>query len=325
MPSRRRLLASLFTAAVAWSGSHAALAADKFPSKPIRIVVPFGAGGVADLTARTVAQAMAEQLKQGVIIENKPGAGGIVASETVARATPDGYTLLLMSNGTAVSEGLFKKLPFDSRTDFAPISLLGMFDMAVLVPGNSPYKTLPDLLAKAKTAPINIGTVAIGSTQNLAAELLKNGAGVDAQIVPFNGTPAVVTALRGGQIDAAVEILAPMVGQIQSGAVRALAVMGDKRNAQLASVPTVKESAKLTNVTAASWNALAAPAKTPKPVIDKLQAEVARALAKPDVKKRLAELGVEARASTPAELSKHLDAEIKRWGAVIDQAKIEKQ
>lgn len=298
-----------------------------FPSKPIRIVVPFGAGGVADLTARTVAQKMAEGLGQSIVIENKPGAGGIVAGDTVAKAEPDGHTLFLMSNGTAVSEGLFKSLPFDPRKDFAPVSVLGFFDLVIVVPEGSRFTTLAELVAFARANPgkLNVGTVAIGSTQNLAAELFKTSAGIEAQIVPFNGTPAVVTALRGGQIDAAVEILAPVSAQISGKALRALAVMGDKRNAALPEVPTVKEAARLSGFSVASWNALAAPAKTPREVVARLNQEVQTALKSPEVRKRLAELGVEAHASTPEQLATLLDAEIKRWSEVITRARIPRQ
>ena len=297
-----------------------------FPSKPVKIVVPFGAGGVADLTARTVAQKMADILGQAVIIENKPGAGGVVASDMVAKSEPDGTTLLLMSNGSAVSANLFKSLPYDTVKDFAPITTLGFFDIVLVTRVDSPYKNLAELLAFAKANPgkLNLGSINIGSTQNLAAELFKSTAGFDAQIVPFNGTPAVITALRGGQIDAAVEILAPMMPQINAKALRALAVFGNKRAATLPDVPTAKE-AGLTKMQAASWNALAAPAKTPKDIVAKLNQAATTALASPDVKKRLADLGVDAGASSPEQLSELLSAEIKRWGDVINSARIPRQ
>lgn len=301
-------------------------AAQTFPSKPVRIVVPFGAGGVADLTARTVAQKLGESLGQPVVIENKPGAGGVVAGDAVAKAEPDGHTLLLMSNGTAVSAGLFKSLPFDTVRDFAPVSTLGFFDIAIVTPADSKFKTLGELLAFAKANPgkLNVGTINIGSTQNLTAELFKTSAGADMQIVPFNGTPAVITALRGGQIDAAVEILGPMLPQIKANALRALAVTGEKRAAVLPDVPTAKESGLPTFV-ASSWNALAAPAKTPKDVIARLNREIAAAVNSPDVKKKLQDLNVEARSSSPEQAAALLASETKRWGEVITRAKIPTQ
>jgi tripartite-type tricarboxylate transporter receptor subunit TctC len=300
--------------------------AQTFPSKPIKIVVPFGAGGVADLTARTVAQKLGESLGQAVVIENKPGAGGVVAGDAVAKAEPDGHTLLLMSNGTAVSAGLFKSLPFNTQRDFAPVSTLGFFDIAIVTPADSKFKNLGELLAFAKANPgkLNLGTINVGSTQNLAGELFKTSSGADMQIVPFNGTPAVITALRGGQVDAAVEILGPVLPQIKANALRALAVTGEKRAAVLPDVPTAKESGLPTFV-ASSWNALAAPAKTPKDVIARLNKEITAAVNSPDVKKKLADLNVEARASSPEQTAELLASETKRWGDVITRAKIPTQ
>ena len=303
-----------------------AQSAATFPSKPLKIVVPFGAGGIADLTARTVGTKMAEILGQPVVVENKPGAGGIAAGDLVAKSDPDGTTILLMSNGTAVTASLFKNLPYDTAKDFATVSTLGFFDIALVTKADSPFKTMQELLAFAKANPgkLNIGTINIGSTQNLAAELFKSTASIEAQIVPFNGTPAVITALRGGQIDAAVEILGPVKTQIDAKAINALAVMGLKRAASLPNVPTARESG-LPSMNAASWNALAVSAKTPKDIVAKLHDAAEKALASPDVKKRLADLGVEAGASSPEVLGELLKAEIKRWGEVINRANISKQ
>ncbi|WP_310340873.1 tripartite tricarboxylate transporter substrate binding protein [Rhodoferax saidenbachensis] len=325
MKTMNQLLSSVLAAVLAGVLGATPVLADTFPSKPIRLVVPFGAGGVADLTARTVAQKMSESLGQPIVVDNKPGAGGVVAGDAVAKAEPDGYTLLLMSNGTAVSAGLFKSLPFDAVRDFAPISTMGYFDLAVLASPNAPYKTMADLLAYAKANPgkLNVGTVNIGSTQNLAAELLKTRAGVDFLVVPFNGTPALTTALRGGQIDVAVEILGPMMGQVQSKAIRALAVLSDTRASQLPDVPTLMQSG-VKDFDVSSWNALAAPAKTPKDVIARLNKEVQAAVNSPDVKKKLYELNVEARGSTPEKLGELLASEIKRWSDVIAKANVPK-
>jgi tripartite-type tricarboxylate transporter receptor subunit TctC len=317
----KNLLRVLALYASLLAGVNLPVQAQAFPVKPIRIVVPFGAGGVADMTARTVAQKMAESLGQAVVIDNKPGAGGIAAGDAVAKADPDGYTLLLMSNGTAVSSGLFKAMPFDALRDFAPISTMGYFDIAVLAGPGSPHKTIGDLLAFARANPgkLNVGTINIGSTQNLAAELFKSRAGVDFQVVPFNGTPAVTTALRGGQVDVAVEILGPMMSQIKAGAVRTLAVMGDTRAAQLPDVPTLAQSG-LAGFDVSSWNALAAPAKTPRDVVMRLNREVTAALNAPEVRRKLADIDVEARGSTPEQLGALLASETKRWGDVIVRA-----
>jgi tripartite-type tricarboxylate transporter receptor subunit TctC len=303
-----------------------ASAQTSFPTKPLKIVVPFGAGGVADLTARTVAQKLGENLGQSIVIENKPGAGGIVATDAVAKSTPDGYTLLLMSNATAVSAGLFKTLPYDAEKDLIPLSILGTFDIAIVVNNESKFTSLSDLLSFAKANPgkLNIGSINVGSTQNLAAELFKSTAGIDAQVVPFNGTPAVMSALRGGQIDVGVEILAPVLPQIKGQALRALAVTGDKRAAALPQVPTAKESG-VRNLYAASWNALAAPAKTPKDVVQKLNQEIQIALNHPDVRKKLLEMNVEPLPSSLQQAADLLSSETKRWGEVIQRAGIQKQ
>ena len=297
-----------------------------FPNKPLKIVVPFGAGGVADLTARTVAQKLGENLGQSTVIENKPGAGGVVATEAVTKSAPDGYTLLLMSNATAVSAGLFKSLPYDAERDLTPLSVLGTFDIAIVVNNDSKFANLGELLSFAKANPgkLNIGSINVGSTQHLAAELFKSTAGIDAQVVPFNGTPAVLTALRGGQIDVGVEILAPVLPQIKGQALRALAVTGDKRAAALPQVPTAKESG-IRNLYAASWNALAAPSKTPKDVIQKLNQEIQNALNNPDVRKKLQDMNVEPQPSSLQQAAELLSSETKRWGEVIQRAGIQKQ
>ena len=306
--------------------SIGAVQAQAFPTKAVRIVVPFGAGGVADLTARTVGQKLSESLGQPVLIDNKPGAGGVAAGDAVAKAEPDGHTLLLMSNGTAVSAGLFKSLPFDTLRDFAPVSTLATFDLAIITTAESRFKTLGELVGFAKANPgkLNVGTINIGSTQNLAAELFKSAAAIDMQIVPFNGTPALVTALRGGQIDAAVEILGPVMTQINAKALRALAVTGAKRSVVLPDVPTANESG-IVGLNASSWNGLAAPAKTPPAVIARLNKDIAAAVNAPDVRKKLHDLNVEAQSSSPEQAAELLAAEIRRWGEVIIRAKIPTQ
>ena len=325
MISKRHFLATL---AAGWGAGLLPdlVRAQDYPAKPIRLVVPFGAGGVADLTARIVAQKLGESLGQAVVVDNKPGAGGVVAGDAVAKAAPDGYTLLLMSNGTAVSANLFKTLPFDTVRDFAPVSTLGTFDIAVVVADNARWRSLAELLTEAKAKPgtLNLGTINIGSTQNLAAELFKNRAGVDLQVVPFNGTPAVVTALRSGQIDAAVEILSPLVPQIQVKALRALAVMGDSRSPTLPDVPTVAQ-AGIKDFDVASWNAIAAPAKTPAPIVARLNRDIRAALATPEVRKKLQDLHITARSSSPEQARQLLESEIQRWGEVIARAHIPRQ
>lgn len=296
--------------------------------RPIRIVVPNAAGGAADITARTVGQKLAAAMNRPVVIENKPSAGGIIAGELVSRAEPDGSTLLLISSGTAVSAALFKSLPFDTVKDFRPVSLLATFDLAIAAAEGGRFTTLAQVLTYARANPgkLNIGTPQIGTTQNLAAELFKVNAGIEAQVVPFNGTPPVITALRGGEIDVMVDILGPLMPQIASKALRPLAVLGARRAAQLPDVPSVRESSgPLATFDVSSWNGLAVPAKTPEATIERLSREVQAALAQEDVKKRLLELNLTARGSTPAQAADHLAADIRRWSDVIARAKIAKQ
>jgi tripartite-type tricarboxylate transporter receptor subunit TctC len=313
----------LASAAIAFTQNSAA---QTFPSKPVKIIVPFGAGGIADLTARALSQKLTETLGQPVVVENKPGAGGVAAGNTLMSADADGHTMLLISNGTAVSSGLFKSLPFDAQKDFAPVSTLAFFDMALITGAQSKFVTGQDLVnyAKANPGKLNIGSINIGSTQNLAAELLKSTANIDGQVIPYNGTPAVITALRSGDVDVAVEILGPVMGQINSKAIRPLAVLSEKRSASLADTPTSREVG-MNNFLVSSWNGLAVSAKTPKELVARLNKEIVAALNTPDLKKRLAELNVEARSSTPEQAAELLARETKRWGDVIIRAKIEKQ
>jgi len=323
----KQILFSLATALLL-AQTAAAQTPAPFPAKPIKIVVPNAAGGAADLTARTVAQKMAESLGQGVMIENKPSAGGVIAGDMVAKAEPDGHTLLLVSSGTAVSAALFKSLPFDTERDFAPVSMLATFDLAIVVSESGRFKTLAELLAYGRANPgkLNIGTPNIGTTQNLAAELFKLSAGIEAQVVPFNGTPPVITALRGGELDAAIDILGPLMPQINARALRPLAVLGDKRAPQLPEVPSARESGgSLASFNVSSWNGLAVPAKTPKEVIARLNREVQTALGLPDVRKRLFDLNLVAHGSSPEQLGELLVFEIRRWSEVIARAKIQKQ
>jgi tripartite-type tricarboxylate transporter receptor subunit TctC len=317
LPTRRAALLSLGAAALCPAGR----AADK---PAITLIVPFGPGGIADLTARAVAEHMGKSLGQAVVVDNRPSAGSIVASQHVANARPDGQTLLLMSNGNAVSVGLFKKLPYDTLKAFAPITTLGFFDIGVFVASNSRFATLQSVLAFAKANPgkLNVGTIAPGSTQHLAAKLFETVSGVDVLAVPYKGSPAVMTALWSGEIDIAFEIIGPMLPQVSAGVMKALAVSSDKRNPALPDVPTVMQ-AGVAGYNVASWNALAAPAGTPPDVVARLGRAAREAVASPEVQARLGRLGMRLQGSTPAELQALLTSEIKRWGDVIRAAGIE--
>ncbi len=297
-----------------------------FPTKPIKIVVPFGAGGVADLTARIIAQKMSEGLGQPVVVDNRPGAGGVVAADVVAKSEPDGHTLFLISNGTAVSATLMRSLPFDPVNDFVNVGLLATFDIAILSATDSKFNTLSDVIQYSKNKPgaLNIGSINIGSTQNLTAELFKSSTSMDAQVVPFNGTPALMTALKGNQVDVAVEILGPVIPQIKAKNFKVLALTGEQRNSSLPEVPTAKELG-YKNLIASSWNGLAAPAKTPKAVVERLNKEINAALRDPQTEKKFQELNITPKLSTPAQAQEWYLSEIKIWGRVIEKAAIAKQ
>lgn len=325
MKEYRKALCLALLVALAF-GSVAAAGADNYPSKPIKLIVGFAPGGVGDLTARVVAAKLSTQLGQQILIDNRPSAGGIVAADAVAKADPDGYTLFLMSNGNAVSESLYKKLPYDISKDFAMVSTLGFFDLAVVVKGDSKFNTIKDLLAwlNANPGKANIGTINIGSTQNLAAELFVSMANIDATIVPYKGSPDVLVALRGNDVQVAVDMLAPLVSQMKSGAVKVLAITADQRFAGRPDIPTVAESG-VPGFQASSWNAIAAPAKTPQAIVDKLNKEIQIALNSADVKAKLLELGVTARGGSPEDMRKLVASDVEKWGRVIEKAHIEKQ
>lgn len=324
----QRILSSLSVGVAVALFAATTASAQTFPTKPLKIVVPNAPGGAADLTARTVGQKLGEALGQSVVIENKASAGGIVAGEQVSRSDADGHTLLLISSGTAVSAALFKSLPFDTVKDFTPVSKLADFDLGIVVNEGGRFKTIAELLAYGRANPgkLNIGTPQIGTTQNLAAELFKANAGFEFQIVPFNGTPPVITALRGGELDAMIDIMGPLMAQIKSKALRPLALLSDKRSPLMADVPALQESGgSLSQFKVGSWNGLAVPAKTPKAVVTRLNKELQTVLANPEVVKKLADLSLHAQGSTPEQVSELLGSEIKRWGDVIARAKIEKQ
>ena len=322
---RTRIARTLGAAALASCLSAAALA-QNYPSQPVKILLPYGAGGVADITARVLAQKLSESMGQQVIIDNRPSAGQIVASEAAKKADPDGYTLLWLNQGHAVSVSLFKSLPYDPAKDFAPISTVGFFGIALLVNPDSPYKSVKDLIAAAKASPgqFNVGTTSIGSTQYVAAELFKSMAGLDFQTVPFKATPMIITAVKGHDLQAMFEILAPVIPHVKSGNLRALAVTFDHRFAGLPDVPTLAE-AGVPGYEASAWNGVAAPLKTPKAVIDRLNREINAAVAAPEVRQRLEGLGVDPRGSTPKELHDLLVSETAKWKKVVEAAHIEKQ
>jgi tripartite-type tricarboxylate transporter receptor subunit TctC len=303
--------------------SCVAAAQGSYPTKPIRLLVPFGPGGVGDITSRAVMQKMGDAMGQQIIIDNRPSAGGIVATETVAKSEPDGYTLYLMNNTNAVSAAMFKKLPYDTLKDFSMVSTIGAFSIVVLVAPDSPVKSVKELIAQAKTnaGKFNIGSINIGTTQHLAAELLKSMGALDAATVPFNNTAGVLTALRGNSIQVAMEFLPPVLGQVRANTLRAIAVTSLTRSPMLPNVPTLAESG-LNGYEVNSWNGIAVPAKTPKALVDRLNKEIHAAVSSPGVSQRFQDLGVSQNLSTPDGMRKVVVDDIAKWNALIDKANI---
>ena len=322
----RRSFLAMSLAVVALASQHQASAAAGYPDKAVRIVVPFAAGGIADITARIVAEKLGDKLGQRFYVENQAGAGGIAAARTVISSPPDGYTLALLSNGTAVSVSLFNKLPFDPLKDFAPISSLGYFDFIFATSASSEFKTLADFIAAAKAKPgaLNVGTINVGSSQNLSAELFKTTAGIDFTIVPYRGTPEIQVSLLQGNIALLIDGYSSMKGNLADNKFRALASSGPVRSKSTPDIASVQESG-VAGYDVVSWNALFAPAGTPPDIVNKLNGALQEVLADADVKKRLSELGIEAKASTPQEISDRLKSDIDKWSKVIEKAGIQKQ
>lgn len=321
----RRVLFNLFGCAMLafYCGS---VLAQTYPVRPIRMVLPYGPGGNSDIAARLLAQKLSESMRQQVIIDNRPGAAGIVATELARTAEPDGYTLLWLNSGHAVSVSLYKSLPYDPVRDFAPVSTVGFAALALLVNADSPLRSVPALVAFAKANPVkfNIGITFVGSTNHVSAELFKSMTGLETQVVPFKTTPALIAAASGNEAQAIIEFISAVLPHVKSGALRALAVTSDRRYAGLPDVPTLGE-AGLPGYEASAWNGVAVPVKTPRVVIDRLYREINAAIAVPEVKQRLQDLGIDARGSTPESLRELLAAEIAKWKTVIEKAKIERR
>ncbi|MBM1169438.1 Bug family tripartite tricarboxylate transporter substrate binding protein [Microvirga arabica] len=323
--TRRSMLLGLAMAA-GLTLSGAAGAQTEYPTRPVKIIVPFGAGGVADVTIRIVAEKLSDKMGQRFIVENMPGAGGITAARAALSSAPDGHTLTMLTNGTAVSVPLFANLPFDPLTDFVPISTLGTFDFLFVVNANSEYKSFKALIQAAKDKPgdLNVATIAVGSTQHLTSVLFKGEAGADLRHVPFRNTPDALVSLIRNDTHLLIDSQAALKSALEGNQVRALATSGPRRSPAMPDVPTVQE-AGISGFDVTSWNALFAPKGTPEPVIQKLNAALKEILAMPDIKARLLDLGIEARSETPAELTQRLRSDIEKWRAVIEKAGIPKQ
>jgi tripartite-type tricarboxylate transporter receptor subunit TctC len=297
-----------------------------WPEKPIKLVLPFGAGGVADVTARILADKLSQKLNQRMVVENMPGPGGIAAARAVTTAPPDGYTMAYVTNGTAISVAAFKSLPFDPVKDFEMISMVGTFDLVFVVNSQSEYKTLGDFMKAAKANPgkLNVGTIAVGGTQNLGGELFKSLANLNLQIVPYKNSPDIVVALLRNDVQMMIDFPPAVRGQVADGKLRILATSSAESSALLPGVPTVDKSG-VKGYEVISWNGVGVPKGTPKEVVDTMNKAIREVLAMPDVKGQYAQVGVVAKASTPAELMNRLTSDIKKWNDVIEKAGIPKK
>ncbi len=309
---------------IAMAAACGAATAQAFPTKPITFYVAFAAGGAGDIVARAVARKMGESMGQPVVIENRPAP--MIAPVTVAKAKPDGYTMLMAGSGTALTQVLFKSVPYDLMGDFTHVSTLASFDLALLTGAQSSFNSVAEVLAYAKANPgkLNIGTVRVGSTQNLAAEMFKSMAGISATIVPYKTTAEVISGLRSGDIQVALEILPPVLGQINGKVVKPLALTSTRRFPGLPDVPTLAESG-VPGFDASSWNGMSVPTGTPRAVVDKLAQEAAKAVASPEVQKELQAVGMVARASTPEGMTERMKNDMAKWKGVIEKANIPKQ
>jgi|LauGreDrversion4_2_1035121.scaffolds.fasta_scaffold01434_9 tripartite-type tricarboxylate transporter receptor subunit TctC len=292
-----------------------------YPSQAIKVVVPFGPGGLADISTRLIGQKVGEKLGQQVLADNRPGAGGVAAATAVLAAPADGHTLILFSNGTAIAKSLIK-LSYDPQADFLPVSSMAYFDLNLLVGKDSKITDLKGLLAEGAKRPLTLGTINPGSTQHLSAELFRSVAKLgNATLIPFKTSGEVQLALQRGDIDLGFESYAALRSGIDAGSLRALATTGPSRTSWLPQVPTVKE-AGLPDYEVTGWNALYAPKGTPAAVIEALSQAVREVIAAPDMRKRLTDLGVEPRSSTPAEMAAVFERDRRKWAQVIQQANI---
>jgi len=324
--NRRRFSAALASAATIVFEPLRARGQQNYPNRPVRFVLPFAAAGVADITARLAAEKLGDKLGQRFVVENQPGPGGIAAARSVTSAPADGYTLGLVTNGTAISVGAYNALPFDPVKEFATISTVGAFDLFFATNIDSELKTLADFIKAARAQPgkLNVGSINVGGTQNLAAELFKSSTGLNFQIIPYRGTPDVIVALLRNDVQLMVDFYAPMKPTLQDQKIRAVASSGTQRSPFLPDVPTVAE-AGVPGYEVTSWNGVFAPMGTPAPIIELLNAAIREIVAIPELKQRYADLGIEARASTPEELKTRLQADIAKWAALIERAGIPKQ
>jgi len=303
-------LVLLGCAPVAWSQA--------FPSKPVRLVVPYAVGGSADVYGRVLAAKLSESMGQAMVVENRPGGGAVVGTDAVAKSEPDGYTVLMMSNTHAVNETLMPKKPYDLMRDLAPVTGVNYQDLLLVVHPSVPVKNAKELIALAKKSPgkLNYASSGPGTPYHMAGELFKFMAGVDIVHIPHKGSDQARTAVLGHQVDMMFDAISTIVGQVHAGKLRAIASTGKNRSAVTPDVPTVAESG-VPGYEAPIWLGLMVPAATPKPIIEKLNAEVVKVLQSPDIKQSWAKQGTIPMPMKPDEFERFLRADIEKWGKLV--------
>ena len=329
--ARRYLSTALMIKSAGWLLVGAALfgpqpqaaAAEAYPSRPIRLIVPSGAGGITDILARVIAARLSESLGHQVVVDNRPGASGMVGSDIVAKATPDGHTLLMVFPSHTVNPSLFTKMPFDTIRDFAPVTLVSQVSPALIVQNQFPARSMQELIAAAKAKPgeLNHASVGIGSMGHLGALLLRSMAKIDFALVLYKGSPQALSALLSGEVQFyLIGSVGTAVTHIKTGRIRALGVGASRRVAVLPDVPTIAET--LPGYEARGWNGILAPARTPKPVIDHLHRELVKIVRSPAFNATLTSEGATAVGNTPAEFDAVIRADVRKWATVAREAGI---
>ena len=316
------LIIALFFCAISLSLSKLSIAQD-FPTKPIRLLVPFAAGGPIDLLSRTIANKLTETIGQSVIIENRPGAGGSIAADATARSAPDGYTIMLITVGTQAINPALYKLKYDSLQDFSYITTVGTYSLVLVANPKLPFKTIAELIAYARTNPgkLNYGSSGHGSTAHLAAELLKSSAGIDVQHVAYKGSAAALSEVMAGNINYVFDIISTALPQIQSGAVRALGWTGVTRSSLIPNVPTIAE-AGLPGFDITGWVGIAGPSGIPANVLQRLHAAVSAAIKDADLRGRIMGQGYAIDLIEPAAFYALVKADLAKWGKVVRDGNI---
>ncbi|MFL6933808.1 MAG: Bug family tripartite tricarboxylate transporter substrate binding protein [Xanthobacteraceae bacterium] len=319
-----RRLASALALIVMIFGTSAGHA-QSYPHRALRLIVPFAAGGAVDILARLIAGKLSDQLGQTIVVENKPGAGGTLAADMVAKSAPDGYTILQNTNGAAIAPALYKSLPFDAN-DLAPVTQLVASNLILVASPKSGITSVQDLIARAKAEPgkLNYGSSGVGNPLHLTMEMIKHATGTDIVAVPFRGDAQINAALIAGEVEVAVVPLATAVPLINEGRIRALGLTGAKRSPTVSDVPTIAE-AGVPGFASTSWQGWFMAAETPATIVERVQQEVAKALTLPDVRPRLDAMAYEGIGSTPAEFAAFYKAEIAKFSKVVADAKISRQ